>query len=123
MKKGGGLSEGSNVQFAISTNDGQAASALLVDSTLGDRKTEACLVYADHHGPEKCTPETPHQASAELPIPNLNDHNCQPWTGRLEPFMYRLNEFGLLSLADAELARNLLPLEWGDHDHHAHVTI
>ena len=50
-------------------------------------------------------------------------HNYGPWEGRLEPFVHRLNEFGLLSLADAELARKLLPLEWAEHDHHAHVTI
>jgi hypothetical protein len=49
--------------------------------------------------------------------------NCGPWEGQLEPLTHRLNEVGLLSLADAELARKLLPLEWGDHDHHAHVTI
>ena len=50
-------------------------------------------------------------------------HNCGPWEGQLEPLVRRLNEFGLLSLADAELARKLLPLEWGEHEHHAHVTI
>ncbi|MBK9266739.1 MAG: hypothetical protein IPM54_44005 [Polyangiaceae bacterium] len=50
-------------------------------------------------------------------------HNCGRWEGQLEPLTRRLNEFGLLSLADAELARKLLPLEWGEHDHHAHVTI
>ena len=50
-------------------------------------------------------------------------HNCAPWRGQLEPLTRRLNDVGLLSLADAELARKLLPLEWGEHDHHAHVTI
>jgi len=50
-------------------------------------------------------------------------HNCGPWEGQLDPLTRRLNEFGLLSLADAELARKLLPVEWGDHEHHAHVTI
>ena len=50
-------------------------------------------------------------------------HNCGPWQGRLEPLIRRLNEFGLLSLADAELARKLLPLEWGEQEPHAHVTI
>ena len=50
-------------------------------------------------------------------------HNCGPWEGKLEPLTRRLNDVGLLSLADAELARKLLPLEWGEHDHHAHVTI
>lgn len=50
-------------------------------------------------------------------------HNYGPWQGRLEPLIRRLNEVGLFSLADAELARNLLPLEWPDHDHHTHPTI
>jgi hypothetical protein len=50
-------------------------------------------------------------------------HNCGPWKGQLEPLTQRLNEFGLLSLADAELARKLLPLEWGEQEPHAHVTI
>ena len=49
--------------------------------------------------------------------------NCGPWEGQLEPLTRRLNEFGLLSLADAELARKLLPLAWGEQEHHAHVTI
>ncbi len=50
-------------------------------------------------------------------------HNCGRWEGQLEPLTRRLNEFGLLSLADAELARKLLPLEWGEQEPHAHVTI
>jgi hypothetical protein len=50
-------------------------------------------------------------------------HNCGGWEGRLEPLLHRLNEFGLLSLADAELARKLLPLEWGEQERHAHVII
>jgi hypothetical protein len=50
-------------------------------------------------------------------------HNCGRWDGLLEPLVGRLNGVGLLSLADAELARKLLPLEWGDHERHAHVTI
>ncbi len=50
-------------------------------------------------------------------------HNCGRWEGLLEPLTHRLNEFGLLSLADAELARKLLPLEWGEQERHAHVTI
>lgn len=49
--------------------------------------------------------------------------NCGPWEGQLEPLVHRLNEFGLLSLADAELARKLLPIEWGEQEHHAHVQI
>jgi hypothetical protein len=50
-------------------------------------------------------------------------HNCGSWKGLLEPLVHRLNEFGLLSLADAELARKLLPMEWGENMDHAHVTI
>jgi hypothetical protein len=50
-------------------------------------------------------------------------HNCGSWEGLLEPLARRLNEFGLLSLADAELARKLLPMEWGEQERHAHVTI
>lgn len=62
-----------------------------------------------------------HDVSDETRTSSL--HNCGPWKGRLEPFVHRLNEFGLLSLADAELARKLLPLEWGEQEPHAHVTI
>jgi hypothetical protein len=50
-------------------------------------------------------------------------HNCGSWEGLLEPLVHRLNEFGLLSLADAELARKLLPMEWGETMDHANVTI
>lgn len=50
-------------------------------------------------------------------------HNCGRWEGQLEPLTRRLNEYGLLSLADAELARKLLPLEWGENMDHANVTI
>jgi hypothetical protein len=50
-------------------------------------------------------------------------HNCAPWRGQLEPLTRRLNDVGLLSLADAELARKLLPMEWGETMDHAHVTI
>jgi hypothetical protein len=62
-----------------------------------------------------------HDLSDKTRISSL--HNCAPWRGQLEPLTHRLNDVGLLSLADAELARKLLPLEWGEHDHHAHVTI
>jgi hypothetical protein len=62
-----------------------------------------------------------HDLSDETRVSSL--HNCGPWRGKLEPLTHRLNDVGLLSLADAELGRKLLPLEWGDHDHHAHVTI
>jgi hypothetical protein len=50
-------------------------------------------------------------------------HSCGSWEGLLEPLVHRLNAFGLLSLADAELARKLLPMEWGEQERHAHVTI
>ncbi len=50
-------------------------------------------------------------------------HNCGSWEGQLEPLTRRLNDVGLLSLADAELARKLLPMEWGEAEPHAHVTI
>ena len=62
-----------------------------------------------------------HDVSDQTQTSSLN--RCGPWEGQLEPLIQRLNDFGLLSLADAELARKLLPLEWGDHDRHAHVTI
>jgi hypothetical protein len=62
-----------------------------------------------------------HDLSDETHISSL--HNCAPWVGQLEPLTHRLNNVGLLSLTDAELARKLLPMEWGEHDHHAHVTI
>lgn len=62
-----------------------------------------------------------HDLSDETRTSSL--HNCGRWEGRLEPLTQRLNEFGLLSLADAELARKLLPQEWGENMDHAHVTI
>jgi len=49
--------------------------------------------------------------------------NCGPWEGKLQPFMERLNEVGLLSRADAELARKLLPIEWGETMDHANVDV
>lgn len=49
--------------------------------------------------------------------------NCGPWQGKLEPFTQRLNEVGLLSRADAEVALKLLPMEWGQNMDHAHATI
>lgn len=49
--------------------------------------------------------------------------NCGPWEGKLKPFMERLNDVGLLSRADAELARKLLPIEWGESMDHAHTDI
>lgn len=49
--------------------------------------------------------------------------NCGPWTGRLAPLYERLNTAGLLSLDDASSAQALLPLEWGQQEHHARVVI
>jgi hypothetical protein len=48
--------------------------------------------------------------------------NCGPWTGKLAPFAHRLNEFALLTLGDARLAKSLLPEAWPD-DPHANVTV
>jgi hypothetical protein len=62
-----------------------------------------------------------HDLSDETRTSSL--HNCGAWEGQLEPLTHRLNEVGLLSLADAELARKLLPLEWGENMDHANVTI
>ena len=49
--------------------------------------------------------------------------NCGPWQGKLKPLTQRLNDVGLLSRADAELAAKLIPMEWGEKMDHAHVTI
>jgi len=62
-----------------------------------------------------------HDLSDETHTSSL--HNCGRWEGRLEPLTRRLNDVGLLSLADAELARKLLPLEWGENMDHTDVTI
>lgn len=62
-----------------------------------------------------------HDLSDETRTSSL--HNCGRWEGQLEPLTRRLNDVGLLSLADAELARKLLPLEWGETMDHARVTI
>lgn len=62
-----------------------------------------------------------HDLSDETHTSSL--HNCGRWEGQLEQLTQRLNEFGLLSLADAELARKLLPVEWGETMDHANVTI
>jgi len=48
--------------------------------------------------------------------------NCGPWTGRLAPFTERLNQFGLLTLGDAQLAKSVLPEEWPGEPHAA-VTV
>ncbi len=48
--------------------------------------------------------------------------NCGSWTGRLAPFVGRLNGYGLLSHDDAIAAKALLPAEWPG-DPHAEVTV
>lgn len=49
--------------------------------------------------------------------------NCGPWTGRLEALVARLNAVGLLSVADARRAQEILPLEWGPDQPHAAAQI
>lgn len=49
--------------------------------------------------------------------------NCGPWEGNLAPIAKRLNQYGLLSLNDAQLAQNLLPQVWGVDEPHAHVDL
>ena len=49
--------------------------------------------------------------------------NCGPWKGKLLPITKRLNQYGLLSLDDAQLAQQLLPEEWGEEEPHACVDI
>lgn len=49
--------------------------------------------------------------------------NCEPWEGQLKPFTERLNDVGLLSREDAELAQKILPMEFGEWDHHAHADV
>ncbi|MGL5081129.1 MAG: hypothetical protein ACRC8A_06535 [Microcoleaceae cyanobacterium] len=48
--------------------------------------------------------------------------NCGRWEGTLAPIAQRVNQYGLLTLADAEAAQALLPDAWGD-DPHAVVTV
>jgi hypothetical protein len=48
--------------------------------------------------------------------------NCGPWTGKLAQFTSRRNEYGLLTMPDAVLAKSLLPGEWPG-DPHAEVTV
>jgi hypothetical protein len=48
--------------------------------------------------------------------------NCGPWTGVLAPLTLRLNQYGLLTLADAQVAQALLPSVWCA-DPHAVVEI
>jgi hypothetical protein len=49
--------------------------------------------------------------------------NCGPWKGRLAPFVSRLNPVGLLSVSDARLVQNILPVEWGADEPHATAKI
>lgn len=48
--------------------------------------------------------------------------NCGQWEGILAPIAQRVNQYGLLTLADAKLAQALLPEVWSD-DPHAFVTV
>jgi len=44
--------------------------------------------------------------------------NCGPWTGLLQPFVRRLNQYGLLSsVEDARKVASVLPHEWGADPH------
>jgi hypothetical protein len=49
--------------------------------------------------------------------------NCGPWLGELTAIASHINGYGLLSLPDAKLARDLLPQVWGESEPHAHVDI
>lgn len=49
--------------------------------------------------------------------------NCGPWSGRLAPFVTRLNSVGLLSVADAGRVQSILPVEWGADEPHAAAQI
>jgi len=49
--------------------------------------------------------------------------NCGPWNGLLQPFVDRLNSYGLLSVDDAFKAQRLLPVEWGAEEPHAIVDV
>ena len=49
--------------------------------------------------------------------------NCGPWTGLLQPFVGRLNSYGLLSVDDARQAQKLLPTEWGANEPHAFADV
>lgn len=48
--------------------------------------------------------------------------NCGRWEGELAPIAIRVNKYGLLTLADVTLAKELLAGAW-NNDHHAFVTI
>jgi hypothetical protein len=49
--------------------------------------------------------------------------NCGPWKGLLEPFVSRLNSYGLLSVGDARDAQELLPVAWGTDEPHAAANV
>jgi hypothetical protein len=49
--------------------------------------------------------------------------NCGPWSGRLAPFVGRLNSVGLLSVSDARQVQDILPVEWGTEEPHAAAQI
>jgi len=100
----------------------------LDDLPLPDPNDEYCLLAVDLLTESESVARLPdgwkllgYDVSDKTRVSSL--HNCAPWRGQLEPLTQRLNEFGLLSLADAELARKLLPIEWGETMDHAHVTI
>lgn len=104
-----------------------------VDRALGelpspDPNSEYYLLAIDLLAEPECVARLPsgwkllgHDLSDETQTSSL--HNCGRWEGRLEPLTRRLNNVGLLSLQDAELARKLLPQEWGEKMDHAKVTI
>lgn len=49
--------------------------------------------------------------------------NCGPWEGKLAPIAKRVNQYGLLTFDDAQLAQKVLPEEWGEGEPHAFVDI
>lgn len=42
--------------------------------------------------------------------------NCGPWEDELAPIAARINQYGLLSLEDAQEAKRLIPQLWDDND-------
>ena len=49
--------------------------------------------------------------------------NCGVWEGGLKPIADQHNSFGLLPLSLAQLAKSLLPQEWGRAEPHAIVDV
>jgi hypothetical protein len=49
--------------------------------------------------------------------------NCGPWDGRLKSIAIRMNRYGLLRWEDAQLAKDMLPQEWGEEEPHAWVDV